>query len=370
MMRSMSLMLREARQKDAAALAAAEAETARTPGLLVSRPDELRAPAFAARIAHLATHGRYLVAERDGRLIGHALLEPSPMAARQHVFQLTIVVHPGHTGQGAGRQLMQALLDWAENDARVGKIELRVRAGNRRAIRLYKRCGFQEEGRFRLQNRLPDGSYLDDLAMAWFPRRTREPEPPVLEGAHVRLEPLSFGHVDGLCDAGLAASLWEWIPHPVQNRDDMNAYVETALDEKARGMSIPFATVLSDTGQIVGSTRFANISRHDRSVEIGWTWIGVPWQRTAVNTEAKFLMLEFAFETLDCMRVELKTDALNSRSRNAIQRLGAKEEGTLRRHRLMSTGRFRDTVYFSILADEWPAVRAALKAKLNRSTSA
>ena len=188
----------------------------------------------------------------------------------------------------------------------------------------------------------------------------------MLDGRFVRLEPLSFEHLDGLCEAGLDASFWEWIPNPVRNRDGMRDYIETALDEQARGVSIPYATVLSETGQVVGSTRFANIGRYDRRVEIGWTWIGVPWQRTAVNTEAKYLMLEYAFETLDCVRVELKTDALNLRSRNAILRLGAKEEGTLRRHRLMATGRFRDTVYFSILADEWPTVRAALKTKLNR----
>ena len=365
----MSLVLREARTEDAPALAAAEAETARTPGFLVSRPDELQTAAFAAKITHLAVHGCYLVAERDGRAVGHALLDPSPMGARQHVFQLTIVVHPGHTGQGIGRQLMQVLLDWAEADARVGKIELRVRAGNRRAIRLYKHFGFREEGRFRMQNRLPDGSYLDDITMGWFPNRNRRWEPVALEGRYVHLEPLSFDHLDGLCAAGLDASLWEWIPNPVRNRDDMRDYIENALDEQWRGVSLPFATALQEGGRVAGCTRFGNMNLEHKRVEIGWTWVGVPWQRTEVNTEAKYLMLKYAFETLGCLRVELKTDALNTRSRQAILRLGAKQEGILRSHILTASGRMRDTVYFSILADEWPAVRAALKAKLNRSTS-
>lgn len=117
---------------------------------------------------------------------------------------------------------------------------------------------------------------------------------------------------------------------------------------------------------MIGSTRFGNISARDRRVEIGWTWLGRAWQRTPANTEAKLLMLRHAFEAMGCIRVELKTDALNQRSREAILRLGAREEGTLRRHAITDAGRVRDTVYFSILADEWPAVCAALAAKLAR----
>ncbi|MGH8401227.1 MAG: GNAT family N-acetyltransferase [Gammaproteobacteria bacterium] len=185
-----------------------------------------------------------------------------------------------------------------------------------------------------------------------------------LEGRQVGLEPLSFDHLDGLCTMGLGESLWQWIPSPVRNRDEMRTYIETALDEQQRGVSLPFATILKATGQVIGSTRFANMDLKNRHVEIGWTWIGVPWQRTAVNTEAKFLMLTYAFETLGCLRVELKTDALNARSRQAILRLGAKQEGIFRKHMLTASGRVRDTVYFSILDTEWPAVKAGLQAKL------
>ena len=191
---------------------------------------------------------------------------------------------------------------------------------------------------------------------------------PALAGRHVRLEPLSLEHLDGLCAVGLDESLWQWIPTPVRNREEMRQFVETALDERERGVSQPLATLLRDTGQVVGSTRFANMDLNNRRVEIGWTWIGVPWQRTAVNTEAKYLMLCHAFETLGCQRVELKTDALNSRSRQAILRLGAKEEGILRKHMVAYSGRVRDTVYFSILDDEWPSVKARLQAKLQLST--
>lgn len=189
-------------------------------------------------------------------------------------------------------------------------------------------------------------------------------KPTVLEGAHVRLEPLSPAHLDGLCAVGLDSELWKWIPTPVRDREEMKAYVELALDEQRRGLTLPFATVLKAEGRVVGSTRYANISLKDRRVEIGWTWIGKAWQRSTVNTEAKYLMLRHAFETLGCFRVELKTDALNDRSRNAILRIGAKQEGIFRKHMLTHSGRMRDTVYFSILDDEWPEVRRRLEERL------
>lgn len=189
----------------------------------------------------------------------------------------------------------------------------------------------------------------------------------ILEGSHVRLEPLSPKHLDGLCAVGLEPELWHWTPNQVRNRDEMRDYTESALDDERRGLSQPFAIILKATGQVVGSTRYLTMDLKNRRVEIGATWIGKPWQRTAVNTEAKYLMLRHAFEMLKCVRVELKTDALNQRSRAAILRLGAKEEGILRRHVLTYSGRMRDTVYFSILDDEWPAVKARLQAKLNSS---
>ncbi len=190
--------------------------------------------------------------------------------------------------------------------------------------------------------------------------------PVTLEGRHVRLEPLTPEHVPGLAEVGLDPELWRWTLALLETPDDVRRYVETALREQAEGRSLPFATVDAATGRAVGCTRFCSVDRENRRVEIGWTWVARPWQRTPANTEAKYLMLRHAFETLGCVRVELKTDALNARSRAAILRLGAREEGVLRRHMLARGGRSRDTVYFSILDDEWPGVRDGLEARLAR----
>jgi RimJ/RimL family protein N-acetyltransferase len=168
--------------------------------------------------------------------------------------------------------------------------------------------------------------------------------PVVLEGRHVRLEPLSQAHHADLAAAGLDEELWRWIPVPVRTPEEMSAYVATALEEQARGVSLPFALIEKASGRAIGSTRYGNIDRAHHRVEIGWTWVAPPWQRTAVNTEAKYLLLRHAFETLGCIRVELKTDSLNERSRSAILRIGAREEGTFRNHMITSTGRIRHTV--------------------------
>ncbi|MGH9493953.1 MAG: GNAT family N-acetyltransferase, partial [Candidatus Sulfotelmatobacter sp.] len=149
--------------------------------------------------------------------------------------------------------------------------------------------------------------------------------------------------------------------YAVRTPDDFRKLVDKAFEEQQRGESIVFATVDRRSGKTVGSTRFMNIDRANRRVEIGSTWIAPAWQRTAINTEAKYLMLRHAFETWGCFRVELKTDALNEKSRNAILRIGAKEEGTLRRHVLTWTGRVRDSVYFSILDSEWAEVKKKLE---------
>jgi RimJ/RimL family protein N-acetyltransferase len=147
-------------------------------------------------------------------------------------------------------------------------------------------------------------------------------------------------------------------------REDFDRLADTAMAEQQRGESVVFATVERSSGCAIGSTRFMNIDRANRRVEIGSTWIAPAWQRTAVNTEAKFLMLQHAFEAWKCIRVELKTDALNQQSRNAILRVGAKEEGTLRKHLVTWSGRVRDTVYFSILDTEWPEVKTRLEGRL------
>jgi len=190
--------------------------------------------------------------------------------------------------------------------------------------------------------------------------------PVTLEGAVVRLEPLRTEHSGVFWEVAQEdmEGIFRWIPYRMQTREDFEGVVQKALAEQERGESVPFATVERSSGRVVGSTRFMNIDRANRRVEIGSTWIAPTWQRTAVNTEAKYVMLRHAFEVWKCVRVELKTDALNERSRAAILRLGAKEEGTLRRHVVTWTGRIRDSDYFSILDDEWPAVKARLEEKL------
>ena len=188
--------------------------------------------------------------------------------------------------------------------------------------------------------------------------------PVTLRGAHVELVPLTEEHVDALLPIALDSEIWKFTVESVASREELEGFVARALAARDAGTALPFATVERGTGRVVGSTRFANYERAHARIEIGWTWIGRPWQRTAVNTEAKLLMLGHAFDALGLRRVELKTDVLNERSRAAILRLGAVEEGILRQHTVTARGRVRDTVYFSILASEWPAVKARLAARL------
>jgi N-acetyltransferase len=186
--------------------------------------------------------------------------------------------------------------------------------------------------------------------------------PVTLEGNVVRLESLRHEHVPLFWDGakGALEDMFRWFPWSMRTMDDFREYVDRVLIEQKAGLSVGFATVIRKSGQVVGSTRFMNIDASSRRVEIGSTWIVPSWQRTAVNTEAKYLMLCHAFEHSGCLRVEFKTDALNQQSRAAILRLGAKEEGTFRKHIITWNGRARDSVYFSILDTEWPDVKSNL----------
>lgn len=192
--------------------------------------------------------------------------------------------------------------------------------------------------------------------------------PLTLDGNVVRLEPIRRDHAALFWDVAKTDldDIFRWIPYAMKTREDFEKLIDKAFAEQERGESVVFATVERSSGRTVGSTRFMNIDRVNKRVEIGSTWIAPAWQRTGVNTEAKYLMLRHAFEEWGCIRVELKTDALNQRSRNAILRIGAKEEGTLRRHLVTWTGRVRDTVYFSILDSEWPEVKRTLERILQR----
>ena len=189
-------------------------------------------------------------------------------------------------------------------------------------------------------------------------------EETVLDGQFVRLDSLKLQHLDELWNVGQDEEIWRWSPSRIKNYADMKKYVEAALNERKQGVSLPFVTVEKSSNKIVGSTRFGNIDVNNRRVEIGWTWIGKDWQRTFVNTEAKLLMLRHAFEVWKCIRVEFKTDFLNEKSRNAILRIGAKEEGVFRQHMTTDSGRFRDSVYYSIIDSEWENIKSNLAGRL------
>lgn len=188
--------------------------------------------------------------------------------------------------------------------------------------------------------------------------------PTTLEGSTIRLEPLDPAHLDTLSEVAFDPDLWRVTVSKLANRRDLEAYVAEAMAEQRAGTALPFATVLKATGQVIGSTRFHNADPVHRRVEIGWTWVARPWQRSGANREAKYLMLRHAFERWGCLRVEFKTSAVNERSRTALTGLGAVEEGILRHHMINADGSLRDSVYFSILSEEWPAVRHRLEERL------
>jgi RimJ/RimL family protein N-acetyltransferase len=191
-------------------------------------------------------------------------------------------------------------------------------------------------------------------------------EPIILKGRLVRLEPPRTDHHEALYAVGLDPELWRWTGGHVDSADEMRAHIERALARQAAGSVLPFVIVERSSGRIVGSTRFAHDEPKHLRIEIGWTWVGPPWQRTGINVEAKLLMLRHAFERLGLNRVELLTDVRNAVSRKAILGIGATEEGLLRRHMVTSRGHLRDSLIFSVIRDDWPAVRARLEARLMR----
>lgn len=188
-----------------------------------------------------------------------------------------------------------------------------------------------------------------------------------LQGEHARLEPLAAHHLEGLRRSCSDEALWKYLPtHPLITPADWSDWLARALADREKGDAMPFAILDTRSGQVAGSTRFLDVSVQHRGLEIGWTFLGPNFQRTALNSEVKLLLLGHAFETLGAERVCIKTDGRNLRAQQAILRLGAQYEGTLRRHRILPDGFIRDSVYYSILADEWGTVRAALQEKLHR----
>jgi RimJ/RimL family protein N-acetyltransferase len=190
--------------------------------------------------------------------------------------------------------------------------------------------------------------------------------PLVLEGGHVRLESMNERHLAGLVACGLDPSIWAWMPFSVDDERGMQALLEAALAARAAGTEFPFVTVDRTSGLIVGSSRYLALALPQRRLEIGWTWLTPSAQRSAVNTEAKLLMLRYAFEVLGCRRVEFKTDARNAASRTALLGIGATFEGVFRKHMVVRGGQRRDSAWYSITDDEWPDVRVHLEERLTR----
>ncbi|HEY4298581.1 MAG TPA: GNAT family protein [Paraburkholderia sp.] len=195
---------------------------------------------------------------------------------------------------------------------------------------------------------------------------TPEPMQPTLTGTTVELRPLQQQHAHALLDASADGQLWNMTLTVVPGAETIAGYIASALDARAAGSVMPFVIVLRESGAIVGSTRFWKIDRANRKLEIGHTWLSASVQRSAVNTEAKYLLLSHAFDVLQCVRVQFTTDELNEKSRAAILRIGATQEGVVRHERIMPDGRKRNSVRFSIIDDEWPAVKAMLEGKLGR----
>ncbi|HSK89189.1 MAG TPA: GNAT family protein [Anaerolineales bacterium] len=194
-----------------------------------------------------------------------------------------------------------------------------------------------------------------------------EVKPVVLTGKHVRLEPMTEDHVPGLAEIGVGQTFWDFMLYGNMNSiDDMRNWVLDILARAKKGTDLPFVAIHLASGRVAGATRYLNIMPKDRGLEIGGTWYGLEFQRTPVNTACKYLLLHHAFETLGCIRVQLKTDLRNERSQRAIERIGAVKEGVLRNHMILPDGRYRHSVFYSILDTEWPAAKKRLEEMMSR----
>ena len=189
-----------------------------------------------------------------------------------------------------------------------------------------------------------------------------EIKPIVLQGKHVRLEPMTDDHIPRLAEIGLGQPFWDFMVYGrMESEEDMRGWVLDILSRAEKGTDLAFIAIHLVSGRVAGATRYLNIVPQDRGLEIGGTWYGTEFQRTVVNTECKYLLLRHAFETLGCIRVQLKTDLRNERSQKAIERIGAVKEGVLRNHMILPDGRFRHSVFYSILDTEWPEVKKAVE---------
>jgi RimJ/RimL family protein N-acetyltransferase len=313
--------------------------------------------------------GKLFGIEYEGRVIGQANYRDWQPKAKSAEVGIGIG-EKALWSKGLGREALGLLVRHLVDDLGAHRISLHVLAFNDRAINSYKASGFDVEGIEKDAVMTDRGFFADDVAMAYIAGRTRpdfDPRPVTLEGTHVRLEPLHMEHAPELFEVQKDPDVYRYLSAPpAATIADTEGYIRSALNLAIVGEHLPWLTRRVSDGKAIGTTRYGAIDRINKSVEIGWTMLGPDARRTAANTEAKYLQLRHAFDTLGAVRVWLKTDAINVRSQEAIERIGAKLEGTIRNERFMPTGRLRDAKYYSILDREWPEVRKRLEALLAR----
>jgi len=307
------------------------------------------------------------VIELDGRPVGFVNFRDLDPKGKSCEIGIGIG-EPDLWGKRLGREALRLEMDYLRNELGLHRIGLSVIAHNDRAIWMYKSLGFVVEGIER-DGVSRDGVFLDDVKMGRVdgkPRPEFDPRPVTLEGAHVRLEPLRMEHAPALFAAADEDDIWVHVVPRPQGFDGYEKYIRWALDQTILGQQLPFAVIRKTDGQLVGTTRFAHIDPPNRTLEIGYTLYGKGARRTAINTEAKCLLMTHAFETLKANRVWLQTDKRNERSQQAMARLGAVKEAELRNERILADGRLRTSVVYAVIAEEWPAVKARLLGLLAR----
>lgn len=314
-----------------------------------------------------APEARLFIIEYEGRPIGQTNYRHLQPKAKSCEIGIGIG-EPALWSKGLGREALGILIRHLQDDLGMHRITLHVLGFNDRAIAAYKSSGFEVEGIERDGVMTDRGYYADDIAMALIKGRERGrfwPRPVTLVGKHVRLEPLRMEHANAIFEAGKEDDIRRWLAGRPANLEGWTRYIRSALDEQIVGSQIPFVVERPD-GEVIGSTRYAHVDLAQRTLEIGYTWYGKGTRRTAVNTEAKYLLLTHAFETLGAIRVWLQTDIRNQRSQDAIARIGAVREGELRNERIRLDGTYRTSVIFSIIEEEWPAAKARLEGMLAR----
>lgn len=318
-------------------------------------------PYAEAEFFDLVGRGEVLVAEGDGELLGVvALLPPEApgraVASDGEAELSRLAVAPGARGAGIGRALVERCEDRARETG-AEAVALWSRRYQEAAQRLYGARGYR---------RAPERDSVDESGHERVAFRLALPRPLTarLEGSIVTLEPLGEEHAEDLWEAAQSPQIWEWLFDISESRQQFDRWLAMSVEAAAKGEEGPFATCRTADGKPIGSTRYLNVRRADRVVEIGWTWLHPSAWRSGANAEAKLLMLRYAFEALECVRVEFKTDARNERSRAALAAIPARFEGVLRNHMIVPGIGLRDSAYFSVIDSEWPEVRTRLEGRL------